>query len=539
MEYEWNFVGETGLDKYFPEYESVWVEANGDPIRFIQILRARDVIDDAEYVSLYKSVKEGEESLWPDFEMPWFLEPKVIAPATAEAIREEISDAIFDKVSAWFVIAWQEYLKKVWEWLLEKLKDLIDLVVNTVVPALEQAWALAKAKLDEVSRLSYDGIRKLFDTHSPIKPEDAPTLALKLFGFAWTQGLAAQGISYIAECIHPLKRVGFHQSAAMLGELSGFGRIGGATMGTYINRVLGQAMTYYVQNEYRPLIPRESLLIEFAAKREIDKNEFFKWMAYQGFSDYWSNIIYEWQWKDPRMFEIIRLADVGLDQGTPRPQEEAWLERFGVTGERRRDWWLYRKFMRAGYEDCDLDVMVNFIHRREVAFALTYVRTAMRRNYRWGWMSDEELDSWIDRLKLPAQAKEWIFWAGQLDREHFYKQDLVTYYKNAFRNDVIDEDEFSIGLQSTGLPARESDIIVRTEKVKKKPKPARPVATAVKKPLTEAQKKYVQLYREQYRKGLITEPLYEQSLLAIGLAPELAEVTVALERTKLAPAVPA
>jgi len=372
-----------------------------------------------------------------------------------------------------------------------------------------------------------------------MRPEDAPALALKLYLFAMGAGTAAHGAATITELAHPLKRIGLHQTAAMIGDFAGFGRICGATMGPLVNRVLGQLMTYNVQTRFRPMIPRENLLIEFRSKREIDKAQFDEAMGYQGFSKEWCDIIERWQWKDPRMFEIIRLADIGLDQGPPPAEELPWLRRFGVTGAKLKDWWLYRKFMRAGYEDVDLPVMVRFIHRREVAFALTYVRTAIRRNYRWGWLTDEELDKWMERLQLPEQAKTWIRYAGQLDREHFYRSDLVTYYKTSYRNDVIDDDELLVSLLAMGLPAREATIIARTERIKKSPKPAKPVATAAQKAAADIQKKYITLYLTQYRKDLISDELLEESLLAIGLTAELAEVTVEIEAAKKGVLLPA
>jgi len=219
--------------------------------------------------------------------------------------------------------------------------------------------------------------------------------------------------------------------------------------------------------------------------------------------------------------------------------EREWFKKFGLAGVSDKDWWLQRKFMRAGYEDVDIPVMIRFIHRREVAFALTYVRTAIRRNYRWGYLTDDELEQWIDRLQLPEQAKKWIKDAGDLDREYFYRQDLQRFYVTAYRNDVLDDDELMVSLIAMGLPARETEIIVRTEKVKKKPKPALPVAAPLKKPLSEVQKKYITLYRDQFRKNLITTDQYTAALLAIGLSAELAEVSVALEETRKAPALPA
>lgn len=506
-------------------YPDIWAGSDDDIITFCDLLASRGVI-----------TWEQRDVMIAAPSVP--VQVKVPAEVAEEVTKAQISDAIFETQKGYFATAVREVLVSLWQWMVEKLKDLIDLVIGTLRPALEAAWEFARSKFEEYGRTLYDGAMKLFEGHSPITPEDAPALALKLYLFAMGAGMAAHGTAAVTELLHPLKRVGLHQTAAAIGDFAGFGRISAATMGTLVNRVLAQSMTYACQDRYRPVIPREQLLIEFRSKREIDRDEFGKAMAYQGFSDYWTNIIERWQWKDPRMFEIIRFADIGLEQGPPPSEELPWLQRFGVTGSRLKDWWLWRKFMRAGYEDCDIPVMVRFIHRREVSFALTYVRTAIRRNYRWGYLSDEELDKWMDRLQLPDQAKEWIFWAGELDREYFYRQDLQNYYVTAFRNDLIDSDELLVSLLAMNLPPREASLLMRTEKIRKKPKAQAAVPAAEKAAATKIQSSYISLYREQYKKGLIDEQLYLESLLAIGLDPELAEVTVELDATKRVPALP-
>lgn len=503
-----------------PEISATWP---GDDQGFIEQLLTEGEISEGTYRILLSR-----------FERP--PTPELSAAVIWKEAREEFGDVVFDKTKEWFKIAYHEVLVSLWKWMLEKMKELVDLVVGFLKPVLERAWEFAKAKLEEGGRKVFDGLMKIYEGHSPIRPEDAPALAGKMYLFAMAAGTAAHGVSTVFELLHPLKRIGLHQTAALIGELAGFGRITGATIGPLVTRVLGQAMTYAVQDRYRPRIPDERLLIEFRSKREIDKAQFDKAIGYQGYSKEWTDIIERWQWKDPRMFELMRVADIGIDQGPPPASEAWWFKKFGITGDKLKDWWLYRKLMRAGYEDVDLDVLVNTIHRREISFAMTYVRTAVRRNYRWGYLTDKELGEWIDRLLLPEQAKEWIFWAGQLDREYFYRQDLVAYYKTAFRNDVIDDDELLVSLLSMGLPAREATIMVRTEKIKKVPKVRQATEKASEKALSDVQKKYITLYLEQFRKGLIGESKLLESLLAIGITADLAEVTVQLEATKKSPA---
>lgn len=526
---------------YLPEWEDLWAKSEMSPEKFFRLAVEAGRLDILEYE---REVSElgmvpyigwyfaGREYEIPGIEIP----PAYIEPG--EVAGPPPPDYLESKIVGYFRDAFHEVLVSLWRWVLDQFKNLIKLVVGTLGPPLTELWENAKKVLTESAVKIYEGAENLFEGHETLVPEDAPKIAGKLYAMAWGAGMLAHGISAVTELAHPLKSMGIHQTAAMVSDFGQFSRIAGATMGPLVNGVLGRLMTYNFQNLYRPQIPDEKLLIEFRSKREISKPEFDEAMGYQGFSKPWIDVIERWQWKDPRMFEIIRLADIGLQQGTMPSEEREWFKEFGLPGIPDSDWWLQRKFMRAGYEDVDIPVMIRFIHRREISFALTYVRTAIRRNYRWGYMGDEELEKWMKRLQLPDEAKQWISDAGELDREYFYKQDMVRYYTTAFRNDVIDDDEFLVSLLAIGLPVRESDIAVRTEKVKKKPKPSQPVTTAAKKATTKVQAKYIQLYREQYRKGLITRDRYLESLLSIGLTADLAEVSVQLEEAKLTSAVP-
>lgn len=511
------------LSYYRRRYPDRWEADKDEPYYFVAKLYDEGLIPPEELEGLYEDAKilmaareavaRGEE-------------PLPVGALKAEPVRLET------KLGGYFADAFKSALQAMWQWILEQIKALIDLVVSVVREPLETAWEGLKGQISKTALDLYNELTKAFGGHSPITPAEAPALAVRLYTNALIAGTSAQAIAGVIEIVHPLKNLGVAQLAALVGDFGDFRGLASNVIGPLYRNVLGRLMTYHFQNVHRPMIPDERLLIEFRSKREIDKKQFDEAMGYQGFSPEWTDIIERWQWKDPRMFEIIRLADVGLEQGPAPAAEMPWLKRFGVTGKRLKDWWLYRKFMRAGYEDVDLDVMVNFIHRREVAFALTYVRTAIRRNYRWGYLDDKELETWIDRLNLPEQAKEWIFWAGELDREYFYKQDLVAYYKTAFRQDVLDDDELLVSLVSMGLPAREANIIVRTEKVKKTPKPSRQRKKEREKATLDLQKKYVTLYTQQYRKDLITSEQLRHSLLAIDLSPDLAEVTVAIESAK-------
>jgi len=545
---------------YLPEWTDLWSQSDMSPIKFFELAYKAGRIDWSTYQSEMQSggwepdwtlLMVGAEYHVSDYATKDPAAQQQAADAAAAAggytpmwtpsgiqytrTTGEPVPTIESRLTVWFKAAFNEALVSLWEWTLQQVKSLVDAVITTIAPLATQAWESASGKLNQWGIQLYNEVQKLAGEPRALKPEDAGPLAIKLYLSAMTAGMGAHGVSILTELLHPLKSMGLHQTAAMIGDFGQFGRISAAIMSPLVNGVLGKAMQYSMNAAYRPTVPFESLLIEMRSKREIDKKQFAEAMAYQGFSDKWLDAIERWQWKDPRMFEILRIADVGMEQGKAPSEEQWWFEKYGVTGDKLKDWWLWRKFMRAGYEDVDIPVMVRLVHRREVAFALTYVRTAIRRNYRWGYLSDEDLEKWMDRLSLPEQAKEWIFWAGELDRDYFYKQDLQKYYVTAYQKDVLDEDELMVSLISMGMPARDVALTVRFEKLKKKPKPSADVPAEVKRPLAKIQTTYIQLYREQFKQGLIDSKQYYRSLVAVEIDPELARITVDLDSTKLAP----
>jgi len=298
------------IEKLIWDYEWIWHDVDGDPEDFFWSLADRGIIswDDAgfyiqEYYNTSPVVPTKREEPPPRVT---YYPPLPYSPRALEYKEGEEKETIAQLLTGYLAEAYDAVIRSLWPWILEQIKSLIDLVVNTLKPAISEAWESVSGKLQEFARNCYELLKRQFGEPEPMTPERAPGLAATLYVDALGLGMAAHGVSAAFEILHPLKSMGLHSTAAMIGDYAQFGRISGAIAGTLVNRVLGQAMTYNWQAMYRPRIPDERLLIEFRAKREIDKAEFDKYMAYQGYSKFWIDIIEAWQWKDPRMFEILR-----------------------------------------------------------------------------------------------------------------------------------------------------------------------------------------------------------------------------------------
>lgn len=552
------------VQDYLPERDIEWDEAGHERLAFFMLLRDRGMIDQDTFAyemdqifpampteevvygprpSLRELAEEAESAgvsvqeviswygLTPEEYglAPAILDITVPPPSQAEMaeeakarglsveqveseyeLRGELYESMMKKERGYLANAFYEVLKSLWQWTLKQLKALIDLVVGTLKPVLEKAWEFARSKLEDTGRVIYDGVAKLFEGHSPITPEDAPAMALKLYLFAMGMGMAAHGTATVTELLHPLKRVGLHQTAAAIGDFASFGRIAGATIGPLMTRVLGQSMTYAVQKKYQPLIPDEKLLQIMAVKPDITMDEFRNAIRYHGYSEEWIDAIQRTMFREPRYFELKMMAE---DEAATKD-------------------WLFLKSRRGGYTEDDSKIYVSsFIKAATRAQRVDYYRQAFYQ-YKEGYITEARFDEMLAELELRPEAHHFAKLAADLAYLTDTTRDMIRHYTDSYLKDVIDDDELLVSLVGLGVVPKRAWLMTAQAKIRKQPKPTRKVAAPVKKALSDIQKKYITLYATQYRKELITQERYLESLLAIGLEPDLAEVTVAIEAAK-------
>jgi len=449
------------------------------------------------------------------------LEIPEVPELTAKVYWQEfvgaVGDVTADKTSRYFPLAFREVLVSLTRWLIDKMKELIEIIVNAVKPILESAWKTANAALQEVGRNVFQYSLRMFEGHIPVRPEDASDLATELYKYAMGAGIVAHGIAIGTELLHPLKQVGLHQTAALVGDFAGFGRISGAIMGPLMSKVLGQAMTYNVQGRFRPKIADEFTLQMMAVKPDITMDEFRKSMAYHGYSDFWIDKIQRTMYHEPRYFELKMMSE----------------------DEAATDEWLRKKSRRAGFTEEDTDVMV----RSYIKQASRTQRQDFYKNtfymYKEGYISKEGFERMLDDLELRPMAKTYGARGADLAYLIDMTKDMISYYVDSFLKDIIDDDELLVSLLSLGIVSQRAWLITAKAKIRKRPRPRVPVTKTAEKAASELQKKYVTLYITQFRKDLITSTKLFESLVAIGLERDLAEVTVSLEAAKKGVLLPA
>lgn len=486
------------LEDYLPEHKWIWDAVEGDKLMFFEQLWKQGIIDNATYWD------ETTELLGP---LP--IQPMVVTIPEAE-LRESIGDALFDKLSSWFTIAWKEYLKTFWEWMLDKLKDLIDLVVGVTRTAWDAVWNTVDGVTQATSSLLFTGLQAAFAGHSTIKPEDAWPIAANLYSFALKQGVAAHATALGAEIVHPIKHVGLGSIPAMIGEFAGFGRVSAASLGILMSKVLAQVMTYNVQAHYRPVLPDDMLLQIMAVKPDITNEQFRKGMAYMGYSDEWIDSIQKTMYHEPRYFELKMMSE----------------------DEAATDEWLRLKSRRAGFTEKDTDVMVrSYVKQAARMQRVDFYRQAFYM-YKEGYITHERFEELLGEMELRPEALYFARRGAEMAYLSDYLKDMISLYTDSFLKDLIDDDELLVSLLSLGMAPQRAWLLVAKSKIRKTPKPRIITRTEEQKAWSKVQAKYVTLYTTQFRKELITEEKFLTSLLAVGITRDLAEVTVAIEAAK-------
>jgi len=367
-----------------------------------------------------------------------------------------------------------------------------------------------------------------------VTPELAPELAVRAFLTASSIGFGAHILATAIELAHPLRYIGLHYLSGFLGQMGSFNTVAYAAMGVMVREAVANPMAYNIRSRTRPTIPTAGDLQAMRRKHNLTAAEFGANMAYQGYTDFWIQRMEEYLPADPRLMEIVRIADTCLPSGSPPADALPLLERLGITTREAPDWWLEMKLALAGYNWIDIPQLKEVIKKRLVQSEYNRLIATSSVAFRRGYMGRTQYEAELaaanqipDMIAIRVHAEEISALVDDI-------ADLEAMYIDSFKKDMITQDECLVALVNCGITRRKAEVLVNRAAVAKVPKPTRPAATEEEKALKELQTKYSELYRRQYEGDLITDGQYYDSLVAIGLEPRLATVTVQIAVTKKA-----
>lgn len=391
------------------------------------------------------------------------------------------------------------------EWFVEKC-------VPTAIGGLRGVWAGLETAFDWFGNSMISTISTLTVGQGEVTPERAPGVAGRLFGAAIGFGVAAHLTSTVTEVFHPTHAIGLHYISAFMADMGAFSRIAAATIGVMVALAVRQPLTYYVNERVRPLIPKDMQLQIMAVKPDITIPQFRKAMAYQGYSEFWIDKIQRTMYHEPRYFELKMMSE----------------------DEAATDKWLFEKSRRAGFNEPDSKIMVSsYIKSATRTQRIDYYRQAFYL-YKEGYIDAGKFEKALEEMELRPEALFFSKKAADLAYILDFTNDMIKLYTAEYKKDVITLYDLELALSTLVVDPVRASLKARQAQIAKQPKPAKTEKKELEAVIRELQRKHTTLYILQYRKDEIDEKQLVAYLVAIGIEPEVALVTMQIEKTRKA-----
>lgn len=379
--------------------------------------------------------------------------------------------------------------------------------------SLYGSFQSARASMTDFISSGYGMLEQYLRSQVPITPDNIPTVAAGAVTMAGGFGLAAHLSSAFFELAHPLKELGLHQISGFLSQMAGFSGITAATMGIMTGIALRQPSMYYANNMFRPRIPGEGVLIDMATKPDISLQDFQKYFGWYGYSEQWINRTIKTMYKEPGHRELLLMSE-------DSPIDERWL---------------LTKIMRAGYEVPDAEKLVTGVMAKNESTERRMVFSALGRLSKEGYITAYDFSSQIAPLGMRAENIALVMKAQELNYAYDRINDLVRLYSDEYQKEVLADYELETALTALGIIPEKVDFLVAKARIRKLPRPVHPEKAENARSVAAAQKKYVALYIDQFRKELIDAVQLRLYLDQIGLTAALADVTTQQEIVRKLP----
>ncbi len=427
---------------------------------------------------------------------------------------------------------WEQLVADAWASLTDWAASVVDHLESDVYPDLERRAMGLRDQLLAGLESGMNTIQSMVLGQGTITPEMAPQIGGRAFFTAVGLGVSAHFLSSLVEFWHPTHMVGLHYLSGFLAQMGSYAPIANAIMGTTIQVGVATPMRYYLNARTRVSIPTPGDLQGMHRKHTLSPAQFGKNMAYWGYSEEWIKDYIEYLPADPRLFDILRMAEAGFPVTAPPAAAIPTLEKMGIRAGGNPDWWLQMKFALAGYNWIDIPMLVDTVHRRETNSERNRLVTTASVNFRNGYMGEAQFRQELaDAGKTTAQV-DWKVRAERLSALRDDILDLEKLFVDRYLKDLITYDDLIVAFVNIGIIPHKADILANRARIRKTPKPTDDVAKRAEKATREMQVAFSRMYKEQCRNDLITYDQYYSSLRAIRISEAVAWATVELERAR-------
>ncbi len=410
-----------------------------------------------------------------------------------------------------------------------------------------------------------------------VTPSDAFPLARRFIEEAFVNGLKARMISILLEKLgDQSKNLGIQQIAGLVGDLSGFSQLAEAIHGTQLKAAVARPAEYQINAQTRTRLLNPGETIEAAIERKLSLEEQREILRFHGYTEHHIDIIQRYQWTDPRLREIILLAsdssvddddvrhwlaesgyeDQDIDRMAPVViQQSNRQHRQALTSEimsNLQEGFLTEEdaeaqFDRLRYSEEAKRLLIDtgrFKFRRELIQAHI---TELEQMFQLQQIKEPELRLALEGLgvrkdKIDAIAgKAFSKFIGRVSKEEEAQTDkdvrelqqtTLAALRAQFQARLLPAAAFEGNLLAIGFLPQIAREIVALEQIKLLTKDAGEKSDDAERLRDEIRRARIAAFVELFQDGFLNEAQLRANLLALGLAPELADALVFREVAK-------
>lgn len=413
-------------------------------------------------------------------------------------IKDFIQHDLIDPLGDWtksILDAVAEPGKRVWGWFSERLQSIWERITewwgSSLKPKLQGVIDWFKDLGGEIKDALLGPLDDILTAHSPVSIEDSFHLGKRVL-LAGVAGVVGTGAMFTAlELAHPLKQMGLGKLAEIYFGAMNYQAITGAyimpltyaairnPVQMYFNRMFrtgrpspGDSFNLRKQNlitkddfdevlsysgypqgwidalaklaKTYPALPDLEMMY---AKKETTPEQFERWMRWWGYDDEMLEVYKRYLWMDPRLTELIRIAQLYRPPTHPEPQAVEWLRRAGIPLTDPDAWWFTYKIAKAGYEPIDIPILTEVAKLGVVRREQTLFFSSAQRLFRDGYITEAKVKELTATAWVAKPPIEYRLMAVELDRDYALKEETVGLLLAAFIRGILDESE-AIGLMA-------------------------------------------------------------------------------------------
>ena len=382
----------------------------------------------------------------------------------------EFFSPILKPIQEFFAWLWGE-LQKAWvkftEWLQNTLKWLLEqiqYVLSYLAGLMQTARQIFVTPIENMCRQAIDSISNAIKPGSP--PPEIQTSVENMFltlkdrlesevdriysspvdlgatvgkagaiaSLGIVASIVAQAIATAADNVQPLRRIGIPEIIRDIGRNLGLAFVCGTPITVMLETGLFRPLRYYYNEKYAPYIPREEDLIKLRLRGQLEDNDYYKYMRWQGYSHEWSSKLLEANRVLPSEADLRNFVWRGLIS------EDRYISTLRQMGYHEDFIDCYRQMLVSIPTPSDL---VRFVVRE--CFPLEELPPAPEEFVKYmSWYGFDEKwcrGYWEAHWVLPSISNlQELFWRGIISEEEFRKYIVWHDYKPVPRPGISKSD---------------------------------------------------------------------------------------------------